>query len=113
MATKARKKPALEIAGQCELQSGKTSPHDFESGLASEFTFVSGADGRADDDGRLIRFVYDRARNASGIVILNGQRIEAKPVARASAFRPACRKDSAAARCRTPERSSRVSSRLN
>ncbi len=36
----------------------------------------------AEDDGWLIGFVYDRARNASDLVILDAQRIEAKPVAR-------------------------------
>jgi carotenoid cleavage dioxygenase-like enzyme len=65
-----------------DLTSGKTARHDFETGLPSEFTYVPAADGRAEDDGWLIGFVYDRARHASDLVILDAQRIEAKPIAR-------------------------------
>ena len=65
-----------------DLRSGATRRHDFESGLPSEFTYVPAAAGGAEDDGWLIGFVYDRARNASDLVILDAQRIGAKPVAR-------------------------------
>jgi carotenoid cleavage dioxygenase-like enzyme len=65
-----------------DLRSGANGRHDFESGLPSEFTYIAAAGGEAEDDGWLIGFVYDRARNASDLVILDAQRIEAKPLAR-------------------------------
>jgi carotenoid cleavage dioxygenase-like enzyme len=65
-----------------DLKSGKTTRHDFESGLPSEFAHVPTAADHGEDAGWLIGFVYDRARNASDLVILNAQKIEAKPVAR-------------------------------
>jgi carotenoid cleavage dioxygenase-like enzyme len=65
-----------------DLKSGRSTSHDFENGLPSEFVHVASGHGKGEDEGWLIGFVYDRARDASDLVILDAQRIEAKPVAR-------------------------------
>jgi carotenoid cleavage dioxygenase len=65
-----------------DLRTGKSTAHAFENGLPSEFVHVPGEDGKAEDDGWLMGFVYDRARDASDLVILDAQKIESKPVAR-------------------------------
>ncbi len=43
---------------------------------------VAGPCGSGESDGWLMGFVYDRARDASDLVILDAQRMDAKPVAR-------------------------------
>jgi carotenoid cleavage dioxygenase-like enzyme len=65
-----------------DLKSGNSTFHDFEKGLPSEFVHAAAKDGKGEDEGCLIGFVYDRARDASDLVILDAQKIEAKPVAR-------------------------------
>ncbi len=64
-----------------DLKSGETQYHDFgESRTPSEFVMVP-APGAGEDEGWLIGFVYDRARDASDLVILDAQRAGARPVA--------------------------------
>lgn len=65
-----------------DLKSGSSTAHVFEGGMPSEFVHVAGEGVTAEDDGCLMGFVYDRARDASDLVILDAHRVEAKPVAR-------------------------------
>jgi carotenoid cleavage dioxygenase len=66
-----------------DLESGRTATHDFGArGLPSEFVMVAGQGGRGESDGWLMGFVYDRARNASDLVILDAQCMGARPIAR-------------------------------
>lgn len=64
------------------LKSGNNTVHDFGSGVPSEFVHIAPEGTTGEDDGWLMGFVYDRARDASDLVILDAQRIESKPVAR-------------------------------
>lgn len=65
-----------------DLKSGNNTVHDFGTGVPSEFVHIAPEGGTGEDDGWLMGFVYDRARDASDLVILDAQKIEAKPVAR-------------------------------
>jgi carotenoid cleavage dioxygenase-like enzyme len=66
-----------------DLKSGRVEENDFGgTGLPSEFTMVSCGPESGEDEGWLIGFVYDRARDASDLVILDAQRISAAPVAK-------------------------------
>lgn len=65
-----------------DLKSGNSTVHDFKVGLPSEFVHVAGEGATGEDDGWLIGFVYDRARDASDLMILDAQTMESKPVAR-------------------------------
>jgi carotenoid cleavage dioxygenase len=64
------------------LKTGKSAEHVFRNGVSSEFVHIMPEGSSGEDDGWLIGFVYDRARNASDLMILDAQRIESKPVAR-------------------------------
>ena len=48
---------------------------------ASEPVFVRAADGRAEDEGWVLSVVYDAARDASDLVILDGTSFAGPPVA--------------------------------
>jgi carotenoid cleavage dioxygenase len=50
--------------------------------VSSEFVHIHPEGAGGEDDGWLIGFVYDRARNASDLLILDAQNIDSKPVAR-------------------------------
>ena len=65
-----------------DLKSGNNTVHDFGTGVPSEFVHIAPEGGTGEDDGWLMGFVYDRARDASDLVILDAQKIESKPVAR-------------------------------
>lgn len=65
-----------------DLKSGKSTAHDFGTGLPSEFVHIAPDGSTGEDDGWLMGFVYDRTRDASDLVILDAQTIEAKPLAR-------------------------------
>ena len=65
-----------------DLKSGDNTVHDFGTGVPSEFVHIAPEGGTGEDDGWLMGFVYDRARDASDLVILDAQKIESKPVAR-------------------------------
>lgn len=65
-----------------DLKSGNNTLHDFGTGVPSEFVHIAPDGTTGEDDGWLMGFVYDRARDASDLVILDAQRIESKPVAR-------------------------------
>lgn len=65
-----------------DLESGKSAVHDFNTGLPGEFVHVAPEGSSGEDDGWLMGFVYDRARDASDLVILDAQKIESRPIAR-------------------------------
>ena len=65
-----------------DLKTGNSAEHVFRNGVSSEFVHIQPDGTRGEDDGWLIGFVYDRARNASDLMILDAQKIESKPVAR-------------------------------
>lgn len=65
-----------------DLKSGNNTVHDFGTGVPSEFVHIAPEGSTGEDDGWLMGFVYDRARDASDLVILDAQKIESKPVAR-------------------------------
>jgi carotenoid cleavage dioxygenase len=66
-----------------DLKSGETAYHDVgESRTPSEFAFAAAPGATQEDEGWLIGFVYDRARDASDLMIFDAQRIDAKPIAR-------------------------------
>ncbi|HAO42047.1 MAG TPA: 9-cis-epoxycarotenoid dioxygenase [Afipia sp.] len=65
-----------------DLKSDNNTVHDFGTGVPSEFVHIAPEGGTGEDDGWLMGFVYDRARDVSDLVILDAQKIESKPVAR-------------------------------
>jgi carotenoid cleavage dioxygenase-like enzyme len=66
-----------------DLKTGETAFHDFgESRVPSEFVMIPGSRAAGEDEGWLMGFVYDRARDASDLMIFDAQNIKAKPVAR-------------------------------
>jgi carotenoid cleavage dioxygenase-like enzyme len=68
---------------QYNLKNGVTKSHDFTAAeLPSEFILVPASTTAAPDEGWLLGFVYDRIRDASDLIILDSQRIDAEPVAR-------------------------------
>jgi carotenoid cleavage dioxygenase len=65
-----------------DLESGKVTEHRFGSGHnAGEGVFAPAGPRAAEDEGWVITYVYDAARNASDLVILDARRFDAKPVA--------------------------------
>jgi carotenoid cleavage dioxygenase len=65
-----------------DLRTGASSAHDFGPGrVPSEPVFVPASDAAAEDDGWLIAYVYDAARDGSDLVILDAANVTAKPVA--------------------------------
>ena len=66
-----------------DVVSSTDTAHQFEKGLPSEFVHVPASTRVVEeDDGWLMGFVFDRARNASDLIILDAKKIESKPVAR-------------------------------
>jgi carotenoid cleavage dioxygenase len=64
-----------------DLKSGETAYHDFGEGRTpSEFAFAPAPGAQGEDEGWLIGFVYDWARDASDLVIFDAQRF-GEPVA--------------------------------
>jgi carotenoid cleavage dioxygenase len=65
-----------------DLATGKAQEHVFGRGRAAgEGVFAPAGPRAGEDEGWLIAYVYDEARNASDLVILDAQRFDAKPVA--------------------------------
>jgi len=65
-----------------DLTTGASTRHDFGAGrFSGEPVFVPAAGGRDEDDGWLMAFVYDAARDASDFVILDARDVSAAPVA--------------------------------
>jgi carotenoid cleavage dioxygenase len=70
------------VVVKVDLGSGGQAVHDFgPTGFADEFVFVEAHPGAGADEGWALGYVYDRARDASDLVILDGARPDAAPVA--------------------------------
>ncbi len=65
-----------------DLERGTSVMHDFgPSSQPGEFVFAESTDSAAEDEGYALGFVYDKARDASDLVILDGTDPAKKPVA--------------------------------
>ncbi|MDQ1521239.1 MAG: hypothetical protein QOI55_2312 [Actinomycetota bacterium] len=65
-----------------DVDRGVTDAHDFGGGnMPSEFVFVPREGGRAEDDGWLMGYVYDAARDVSDLVVLDAGDVTAAAVA--------------------------------
>ena len=63
-------------------QAGTTTEHPFAPGsIGSEFVFVRAAEDAGEDEGWLLGYVYDGARGASDLLILDAHDFGADPVA--------------------------------
>ncbi len=61
---------------------GRSQPHDFGVGReAGEPVFVPAAEGRAEDEGWVMTYVYDAARDTSDFVVLDATDFDGPPVA--------------------------------
>ena len=66
-----------------DMQSGKRTCHRLKDGrTGSEATFVPATNGKDEDDGYLLSYVFDPAENASELVILNAKEMTDEPIAR-------------------------------
>lgn len=66
-----------------ELATGACRELDLGPGVApGEFVFVPAGEGAGEDEGWLIGYAYDRARNASDFVVVDANRFAGPPVAR-------------------------------
>ena len=72
--------PSFEGAVKLDTQTGKIEHQSFEGGCVSELSFVPRDGGIEEDDGWLIGFCYDRARDRSRLVILDAQNFSGPPV---------------------------------
>jgi carotenoid cleavage dioxygenase len=65
-----------------DLETGGSSVHDFGPGrIPGEAVFVSAAETAAEDEGWVLAYVYDAARDGSDLVILHAADFAGKPVA--------------------------------
>lgn len=65
-----------------DLATGAATVHDFGPGcMPSEGVFVPAGDRAGEDDGWVLLYVYDAARNGSDLVILDAARFAAPPIA--------------------------------
>ena len=70
------------VARKYDMATGVSRAHDFgPSCLPGELVIAPRPGAAAEDDAWAIAFVYDRAREASDLVILDAQRFEEEPVA--------------------------------
>ncbi|MEN8181927.1 MAG: carotenoid oxygenase family protein, partial [Myxococcota bacterium] len=66
-----------------DLESGSSVTHGLPAGCqAGEPVFAAAPDGRGEDEGWVLTFVYDAGRDRSDLVILDATRFDAEPVAR-------------------------------
>jgi carotenoid cleavage dioxygenase len=66
-----------------DRQTGTSTAHEFSAAeQPDEAFFVPASPGAAEDEGCLMTYVYDRARDRTDLVILDASRIEAAPLAR-------------------------------
>jgi carotenoid cleavage dioxygenase len=66
-----------------DLHTASSTRHDFgPSSVPDEFLFVEAHARAAEDEGYLLGFVYDMARDSSDLVILDASHLSASPIAR-------------------------------
>jgi carotenoid cleavage dioxygenase-like enzyme len=66
-----------------DLASGRSDVHDFGPGcMPSEAVFVPAGPDAGEDEGWMVQYVYDHARDGSDFVILDAGNVSKKPVAR-------------------------------
>lgn len=78
-------KPAFTFDGllKYDFISGSSQVHELGLGrYGGEAVFVPRPDGTAEDDGWLLTFVYDTAKQASELLVVSAQDLTAEPVAR-------------------------------
>jgi carotenoid cleavage dioxygenase-like enzyme len=65
-----------------DLRAGSSAVHDFGAGrVPAEPVFVPASDSAGEDEGWLLTYVYDTARDGSDLVILDAADVAGKPVA--------------------------------
>ena len=65
-----------------DLQAGTNESHDFgPAGIPAEPIFVAAEGAESEDHGWVMTFVYDKARDSSDLVLLDGRELTAEPVA--------------------------------
>ena len=75
--------PEFSAVYKYDRQTGRREAHDFGSGCGcGEAVFVPKRLTGAEDEGYLMTFVYDAARNRSDLVILDAQHVADAPIAR-------------------------------
>jgi carotenoid cleavage dioxygenase len=63
-----------------DLETGRCETHEFGAGRAtSEGVFVAARESGAEDEGWVLAYVYDAARNSSDLVVLDAQDFSARP----------------------------------
>ena len=65
-----------------DLATGRSDVHDFgEHRVPSEGVFVPASETASEDEGWVLAYVYDRARDGSDLVVLDASRFSGRPVA--------------------------------
>jgi carotenoid cleavage dioxygenase len=86
IASRPGEEPGFGAAGvllKYDLERGTSAVHDFgPSAQPGEFVFAQASDSAAEDEGYALGFVYDKARDASDLVILDASEPSKRPVAR-------------------------------
>jgi carotenoid cleavage dioxygenase len=66
-----------------DLERGTSTMHDFgPSAQPGEFVFAEATDASGEDEGYALGFVYDKARDASDLVILDASDMAKAPLAK-------------------------------
>jgi carotenoid cleavage dioxygenase-like enzyme len=77
------KMPLFDALIKYDLRTGKSETHEFGEGrYGGEPVFVPRPGSSVEDDGWLVTFVYDKAEDASELVVINAQDVTKEPVAR-------------------------------
>jgi carotenoid cleavage dioxygenase-like enzyme len=74
--------PVFNAIFKYDQQTGRQETHDFGRSGCGEAVFVPKRTRAAEDEGYLMAFVYDAARDASDLVILDAQNVASEPLAR-------------------------------
>jgi carotenoid cleavage dioxygenase-like enzyme len=75
--------PLFDGAIKYDLNNGKSQIHEFGKGYyGGEAVFAPNPNGKDEDDGWLITFVYNSSQEASELVVINAKDVTSEPVAR-------------------------------
>jgi carotenoid cleavage dioxygenase len=74
--------PEFNAILKYDFKTGKRQNHHFRGQGCGEAVFAPEHPGAGEDEGYLMTFVYDPAKNGSELVILDARNIESEPVAR-------------------------------